>query len=75
MKNSKLSILLLAIFAFALTSCSNCVDCGDCPEGISFTDLNGVETSTAEFCEDDADSKQEFNDGIAMIEDLGCECK
>ena len=65
----------MSIFAFALTSYSKCVDCGDCPEGISFTDLIGVETSTAEFCEDDADSKQEFNDGIAMIEDLGSECK
>ena len=75
MQNSKLSILLLAIFAFALISCSNYVDCGNFPEGISFTDFNGVETSKAEFCEDDADSKQEFNDGIAMIEDLGCECK
>ena len=39
MQNSKLSILLLAIFAFALISCSNYVDCGNFPEGISFTDF------------------------------------
>jgi hypothetical protein len=75
MKNSRFSILLLAIFAFALTSCSTCVDCGDCPEGITLTDANGADATSVEICEDDADSKEEYDDAIAIIEALGCECK
>lgn len=75
MKISKLSILLLAIFAFALTSCSTCVDCGDCPEDVTLTDESGADATSVEICEEDADSKEEYDDAIAVIEALGCECK
>ena len=35
-------------------------------------DISQINNATNE---NNDDVKQEFNDGIAMIEDLGCECK
>ncbi len=75
MKNSKLLILLFAIGVFGLTSCSNCVECGTCPEDIILTDESGADVESLEICEDDADSKEEYDDAVAIIEGLGCECK
>lgn len=75
MKNSKFYILLFAIFAFALTSCSTCVECSDCPDDVTLTDADGMDATSVEICEDDADSKEEYNEAIAIIEALGCECK
>lgn len=67
------TILLLTI---GITSCGKkCVDCGDCPDEITLTDANGNDTASLEICEKDANSKDEYNEAVSLIEALGCECK
>lgn len=75
MKINKLSLLLIAI-AFMAASCGNkCVDCSNCPDDVTLTDSNDNEVASLEVCEDDFDSKEEYDDAIAVTEAFGCECK
>jgi hypothetical protein len=68
-------IAVAALFIFSLGACSNCVECGSCPEGIILTDEAGADVISVEVCEEDAGSKEEFDQAVAVIEALGCECK
>jgi hypothetical protein len=66
----KIKHIIIGLFlgAFTLTSCSKkCQECGDCPEGVS------IEQS--EICEDNYETKDEYNSDIAIIEAFGCDCK
>jgi hypothetical protein len=57
--------LFIAILSFGLTSCDKCVDCTGC--------IGGDE---GEVCQDDFDSKEEYDDAVALLEGVGgCECK
>ncbi len=55
--------LLIALFGLGFASCKKCQTCSDC--GV----LN------AEYCEEDFDSKDEYNNWIDDLEANGCDCK
>jgi hypothetical protein len=74
MKRTILSLGLVALFGFGLASCNKCVTCGSCPEGITLTDDAGNDATEVEFCESDADSKDEYDAAILLIEGFGCTC-
>jgi hypothetical protein len=67
MKNRFLQIIALALVSAFFTSCSKCVDCADCPEEVTL--------DQTEICQDDFDSKDEYNSAVAVIEAFGCDCK
>lgn len=60
-------ILFLLALAFTFASCNKCVDCGDCPEGVTL--------EKTELCQDDFDSKDDYDAAVAIIEAFDCECK
>lgn len=60
-------ILLLLVLAFTFASCKKCVDCGECPEEVTL--------EQTEFCQDEFDDKDEYDQAIALIEAFGCDCK
>ena len=62
-------LLLGTLFLlFTLTSCSKkCVVCADCPTEVTL--------EQTEFCEADFDSKDEYNQAVALVEAFGCDCK
>ena len=55
-------LLLLVAIAFAFTACNKCQDC-DCYD------------ETEEICKSDFDSNDDYNEAIAALELLGCDCK
>ena len=67
MKNRFLQILIITFFSVFFTSCSKCVDCAGCPEEVTL--------EQSELCEDDFDSKDDYNTAVDLIESLGCECQ
>ncbi|MBT3648282.1 MAG: hypothetical protein HN542_08595 [Flavobacteriales bacterium] len=76
MKRINLLFAAVALFGMiSLNSCSKCQTCSDCPDDITLYDDAGNEVSETEVCEDDAASKEEFDQGIALIEAFGCTCK
>ena len=56
----------LLLIAFLAVGCSKCVDCDGCPEGVTL--------DASELCQDDFDSKDDYDAAIALIEAFGCEC-
>lgn len=61
----KLLYLFVAVLAFGLTSCDKCVDCTGCITGAG-----------GELCEEDYNSKDEYDDAVALAESVGgCDCK
>lgn len=64
---NRLFIITILFSSFFFTSCSKCVDCASCPEDIVL--------EKTEICEDNFDSKEDYNIAIAAIEDFGCECQ
>lgn len=68
-------IVVAVLFIFSLGACSKCVECGSCPEGITLTDEAGNDVVSIEVCEEDAGSKEEFDQAVEVIEALGCDCK
>ncbi|MEM7036663.1 MAG: hypothetical protein AAF570_06755 [Bacteroidota bacterium] len=50
----------------ALAGCTRCVNCSDCPAG--------AEPESGEYCENDFNSKEDFDQQIAIIEGFGCTC-
>lgn len=61
---------------FATIGCSKkCVECGDCPNDITLSDESGNEVARLEVCENDFDSKEDYDAAIALTESIGCECK
>ena len=74
--NFKLTLSILFISSFTLISCSKkCVECADCPSDVTLTDASGNDVTVLEVCEDDFDSKEEYNEAITLTEAFGCECK
>ena len=74
--NFKLILSILFISSFTLMSCSKkCVECADCPSEVTLTDASGNNVTVLEVCEDDFDSKEEYNEAITLTEAFGCECK
>ena len=74
--NFKLILSILFISSFTLMSCSKkCVECADCPVDVTLTDASGNDVTVLEVCEDDFDSKEEYNEAITLTEAFGCECK
>ncbi len=58
--------LMIAIFGLGFASCKKCQTCTDCTLGVG----NG------EYCQDDFDSKQQYDDAIANLEaNANCTCK
>lgn len=64
MKKFYFSLLMVAFFA---VGCSKCVECGDCPEEVTL--------DQSELCQDDFDSKDDYDAAVAIIEAFGCDCK
>ncbi len=60
-------LLILLCFPLIFTSCSKCVDCADCPDEVTL--------EQTEICQDDFDSKDDYNTAVALIEGFGCECQ
>jgi hypothetical protein len=75
MKKSFIALSVVALFGLGLTSCSKCQTCSDCPDGITLQDDAGNDVTEQEFCEEDAADKDEYDQGIALIEGFGCSCK
>ena len=67
MKKKFLQIIAIALISVFLTSCSKCVDCVGCP--------GEVILEQTEICQDDFDSKEDYNTAVALIEAFGCECQ
>ena len=67
MKKKFLQIITITLISAFFTSCSKCVDCADCPEEVTL--------DQTEICQDDFDSKDEYNSAVAVIEAFGCDCK
>ena len=55
--------LFLLGIAFIFASCNKCQDCS----------YEGLQTE--EVCQDDFDSKDDYNDAIDILESAGWECK
>jgi hypothetical protein len=61
----KLLYVFVAVLAFGLTSCDKCVDCTGCALG-----------ADGEICEEDYNSKDDYDDAVALAESAGgCDCK
>ena len=74
--NLKLNLIILFISSFTLISCSKkCVECSECPAEVSLTDASGNDVTVLEVCEDDFDTKEDYNEVITLTEAFGCECK
>ena len=64
------------LLSFMAIGCSKkCVECADCPDEVTLTDASGNDVDNLEVCEDDFDSKEEYDQAISVTEALGCECK
>jgi hypothetical protein len=57
-------LLLLLVIAFAFTACNKCQDC----------DCSNLDLGTEEVCKSDFDSNDDYNEAIAALELLGCNC-
>ena len=67
MKDKILQLFSLVIISIFFVSCSKCVECADCPSEVTL--------EQTEFCEDDFDSKEDYDAAVALVEAFGCECK
>ena len=68
--------IYMFLTSFIVIGCSKkCVECADCPDEVTLTDASGNDVAILEVCEDDFDSKEEYNQAISVTEALGCECK
>ncbi len=54
--------LLVLTFCMSMTACQKCAEC-TCLLGFS-----------ADFCTDEFDSKDDYNDAVKIAEDNGCTC-
>lgn len=76
MKKNILVFGTMLLLAVGFTSCGNkCVECANCPDEISLLDANDNEVEVMEYCEEDFDSKEDYDQAVSLIEGLGCECK
>ncbi len=77
MKKNLLVFGLVTLFGLGLASCNKCQTCSDCADGVTLEDANGNAADEVEFCEDDFDSKEDYDLTISLAESslLGCSCK
>ena len=68
-------IVLVFISAFVSSCSKKCVECSDCPDGITLTNASGESVSSLEMCEEDYDSKEDYDQSVSLAEDFGCDCK
>tara|TARA_B100000900_G_scaffold411952_1_gene432681 strand:- start:787 stop:987 length:201 start_codon:yes stop_codon:yes gene_type:complete len=62
--------------SFIVIGCSKkCVECADCPDEVTLTDASGNDVAILEVCEDDFDSKADYDEAISITEAFGCDCK
>tara|TARA_B100001115_G_scaffold125517_1_gene94087 strand:+ start:322 stop:504 length:183 start_codon:yes stop_codon:yes gene_type:complete len=59
----------------AIGCSKKCVECKDCPDEVTLSDASGNDVDILEVCEDDFDSKEEYDQVISLTEAFGCECK
>ena len=67
MKKKLSQIITIALISVFFTSCSKCVDCTDCPDEVTL--------EQTEICQDDFDSKEDYNTAVGLVEAFGCECQ
>jgi len=60
-------LLILLCLPLLFSSCSKCVDCADCPDEVTL--------EQTEICQDDFDSKEDYNTAVGLVEAFGCECQ
>ena len=49
--------------------------CADCPDEVNLTNASGNDVAILEVCEDDFDSKVDYDEAILITEAFGCDCK
>ena len=59
MKKKLSQIIAIGLISLFFISCSKCVDCADCPDSVTL--------EKTEICQDDFDSKDDYNTAIALI--------
>ncbi len=59
-------IVLLVLGGYLLSGCTRCVTCDACP--------SGVQLESAEMCEDDFNSQEDFDQAVETAEGFGCSC-
>ena len=52
-----------------------CIECADCPDEVSLTNTSGNDVAILEVCEDDFDSKVNYDEATLITEAFGCDCK
>lgn len=57
------AVTILMLF---VSGCTRCVSCTDCNPG--------VQLESAEYCENDFNSKDDFDQAIDLAESFGCAC-
>lgn len=67
MKKKILQIFTITLISAFFTSCTKCVDCANCPDEVTL--------EQTELCQDDFESKDDYNSAVAVIEAFGCECQ
>lgn len=60
-------LAFIFVMGMALASCSRCVSCTDCPVGTTL--------ESDEYCENDFNSKEDFDQQIQLLENFGCTCQ
>ncbi|MGC6469751.1 MAG: hypothetical protein ACON4E_00590 [Flavobacteriales bacterium] len=69
-------LIYALFFSFVAVGCSKkCVECADCPDDVTLTDASGNDVTSLEVCEDEFDTKEEYDEAITLTEAFGCECK
>ena len=62
------SVTLIAVilFGIGISGCTKCTSCTDCP--------NGVTLESSELCENDFNSKADFDQAVDLAISFGCTC-
>ena len=59
-----------------LIGCSKkCIECADCPDYVTLTNASVNDVAILEVCEDDFDSKVDYDEAILITEAFCCDCK
>ncbi len=68
--------IYMFLTSFIVIGCSKkCVECKDCPDEVTLTDASGNDVAILEVCEDDFDSKADYDEAISITVAFGCDCK
>lgn len=60
-------VVLFSVLSLGLAGCtSRCVTCEACP--------SGVQLESAEICEDDFNTEEDFDQAVQTAEGFGCSC-